>query len=100
MPEAMEGSHFGVADFRVEGKIFATLAYEKEGFGVLMLTPEQQSGMVQDAPELFSPVPNNWGRRGATRVSLTKITRDILESALRTAWHNKAPDRVRRVPSR
>jgi hypothetical protein len=100
MPDAVEGSHFGVVDFRVGGKIFATLAYENEGFGVLMLTPEQQSGMVQDAPELFSPIPNNWGRRGATRVSLAKITRDILESALRTAWHNKASQRVRCAPSR
>ena len=89
MPEAVEGKHFHVPDFRVGGKIFATLAYEKEGFGVLMLTPEQQAGMVEDAPEIFSPVHGGWGRSGATRVSLAKVTKDILEGALRTAWNNK-----------
>ena len=89
MPEAVEGSHFNVPDFRVGGRIFATLAFEKEGFGVLMLTPEQQAGMVEDEPELFSPVPGGWGRRGATRVRLAKAPPDILEGALRTAWTNK-----------
>ena len=98
MPDSQQGSHFGVTDFRTGNKIFATLAYEKEGYGVLMLTPEQQSGMLQDAPELFSPVPNSWGRRGATRVSLKEVSEDILEAALRMAWKNKRsqPNRVRR----
>ena len=91
MPAATEGSHFGNADFRVGGKIFATLSLEKEGFGVLLLTPEQQQGMVDDAPEIYSPVPGGWGRQGSTRVSLGHVTTDILESALRTAWRKRAP---------
>ena len=95
LPEAAEGSHFQVPDFRVGGKIFATLAYEKEGFGVLLLTPEQQAGMVQDAPEVFSPVPNKWGLNGATRVRLFQVAPDILEGALRTAWRNRAPPAFR-----
>jgi hypothetical protein len=94
LPEAVEGSHFGSADFRVGGKIFATLALESEGYGVLLLTPEQQAGMVEDAPEIFSPVPGGWGQKGATRVRLAKITADILEAALRTAWRRKAPKRL------
>ena len=94
MPEATEGSHFGVADFRVANKIFATLAYEKTGFGVLMLTPEQQEGMVADAGDIFSPVPNAWGRQGATLVKLAAVKPDILESALRTAWLRRAPKRL------
>jgi hypothetical protein len=49
-PETAEGSHFGNADFRVAGKIFATLSMERDGFGVLLLTPEQQAGMIADAP--------------------------------------------------
>lgn len=65
LPDTAEGSHFNVADFRVGGKIFATLAYEKQGSGVLQLTPQQQAGMVEDAPEMFSPVPNAWGRKGS-----------------------------------
>ena len=94
MPEATEGSHFGVADFRAANKIFATLAYEKTGSGVLMLTPEQQEGMVADAPDIFSPVPNAWGRQGATLVKLAAVKPDILESALRTAWLRRAPRKL------
>ncbi len=91
MPQATEGTHHGVADFRVANKIFATLAYEKEGSGVLMLSPDEQEGMVADAPEVFSPVPNGWGRQGATLVNLAAVKPDILESALRTAWRRRAP---------
>lgn len=94
MPEAVEGSHFGAADFRVGGKIFATLALESEGYGVLLLTPGQQAGMVADEPKIFSPVPKGWGRMGATRVRLAKVPPDILEGALRTAWRKRAPKRL------
>ena len=99
MPEAVEGSHFGNADFRVGGKIFATLSLVSEGYGVLMLTPEQQAGMVDDAPEIFSPVPGGWGLKGSTRVLLAKVPPDILEAALRAAWMRKAPKRLLRATS-
>ena len=99
LPEAVESQHFGHADFRVDGKIFATLGLAKEGFGVLLLTPEQQGGMIEDAPKLFSPVPGRWGRKGSTRVLLAKVPRDILEAALRTAWRRKAPKRLLLVKS-
>jgi hypothetical protein len=89
LPDTTEGSHFDVEDFRVGGKIFATLAYQKTGCGVLLLTPEQQAGMIQDAPEIFLPVPNKWGQKGATMVRLAKVKPDILEGALRMAWSNK-----------
>ena len=91
LPGAVEGAHFGHPDFRVGGKIFATLAYEREGCGVLMLTPDQQAGMVTDEPEIFSPVTGAWGRNGATRVRLAKVTPAMLEGALRTAWSRRAP---------
>jgi hypothetical protein len=94
MPETVEGAHFGNPDFRVAGKIFATLALEKEGFGVLLLSPQQQAGMAEDAPELFSPVPGGWGRQGSTRVCLAKVPPAILEAALRTAWRKRAPKRL------
>ncbi len=94
LPGAIEGSHFGQADFRVGGRIFATLALESEGYGVLLLTPEQQAGMVDDEPEIFSPVPKGWGRMGVTRVRLAKVPRDILAAALRTAWQRRAPKRL------
>jgi hypothetical protein len=89
MVGAEEGSHFGNPDFRVGGRIFATLSLEREGYGVLLLTPEQQAGMVQDAPEVFSPVPGGWGRNGSTRVFLAKAATDVLKGALQTAWQNR-----------
>jgi hypothetical protein len=89
LADTMEGSHFGNADFRVGGRIFATLSLEREGFGVLLLNPDQQAGMVEDAPEVFSPVPGGWGRNGSTRVLLSKVPPDVLDAALRTAWQNR-----------
>lgn len=94
LPGAEEGTHHGVADFRVGGKIFATLAYEEQGCGVLLLTPSEQEGMVADAPDIFSAVPNGWGRNGATLVHLDAVKPDILESALRTAWLRRAPKKL------
>jgi hypothetical protein len=94
LPEAIEGSHFGNPDFRVGGKIFATLSLEKEGYGVLLLAPDEQAGMVADAPETFSPVPGGWGRKGSTRVHLAKVKPDILEAVLRSAWRRRAPKKL------
>jgi hypothetical protein len=98
LPATGEGEHFHVEDFRVGGKIFATLAYKKEGCGVLLLTPEQQAGMIEDAPEIFLPVPNKWGEKGATLVRLDKVKPDILRGALRVAWTNKQPKAPKRRP--
>jgi len=81
-----EGSHFGAADFRVGGRIFATLAAEKQGYGNLMITPEQQAMFVTESPEIFLPIPGGWGRNGATHVVLAKANKDVLLGALRTAW--------------
>ena len=83
---AEEGSHMGAVDFRVGGHIFATLASVKEGYGNLMLTPEIQADFVADAPDVFLPVHGGWGRMGATHIRLTKVSRDVLTGALRTAW--------------
>jgi hypothetical protein len=83
---AVEGSHMGAADFRVGGRIFATLASVKDGFGNLMLTPEIQAEFVAEAPDLFVPIAGGWGRMGATHIRLAKANRDILTDALRTAW--------------
>ena len=84
---AEEGSHMGAADFRVKGRIFATLASEDEGFGNLMLTPEQQADFVRELPDVFLPVHGGWGRMGATHIRLAKATEDVLAGALRTAWN-------------
>ena len=83
---AEESSHMGAPDFRVGGHIFATLASERQGYGNLMLTPEQQAGFVEELPEVFLPIPGGWGRMGATHIQLAAATEDVLEGALRTAW--------------
>lgn len=63
---------------------------------VLLLTPEQQTGMIEDAPEMFLPVPNKWGERGATLVRLAEVKPDILKDVLRTAWTNRQRKSVKR----
>src|SRR5271163_4067342 len=83
---AEEGSHMGAADFRVGGRIFATLASQRQGYGNLMLTPEQQSLFVAEEPEVFIPIAGGWGRMGATHIVLAKAPEDLLAGALRTAW--------------
>lgn len=97
---AEEGSHFGAADFRVGGRIFATLAAEKQGYGNLMLTPEQQAEFVAGAPEIFLPIPGGWGRNGATHVALAKANEDLLLGALRTAWRLRVEKNQKSKPGR
>ncbi len=84
---AEEGSHMGAVDFRVGGRIFATLASVKHGYGNLMLTPEIQAGFLEDRPDLFLPIAGGWGRMGMTHIRLAESTEDVLEGALRTAWN-------------
>src|SRR4029078_8582957 len=81
-----EGSHFVAVDFRVGGRIFATLAAVKQGYGNLMLTPEMQADFVAEAPTIFLPIPGGWGRMGATDARLSEANEDVLTGALRAAW--------------
>jgi hypothetical protein len=83
---AEEGSHMGAVDFRVGGRIFSTLASVKQGYGNLMLSPEQQAAFVEEQPDLFLPVAGGWGRMGATHIRLSSANEDALAGALRTAW--------------
>lgn len=89
-PDAIEAAHMGHPDFRVSGKIFATLGYPRAGFGVVMLSPEQQELFVRTEPKTFTPVPGGWGRQGATRVTLRTAKRSALREALKVAWSNRA----------
>ena len=100
MEGAEEGSHMGAADFRVGGRIFATLAMQDQGYGNLMLTPEIQAGFVAEQPEVFLPVFGGWGRNGATHVVLAAANEDLLTGALHTAWKlrvekNRKPQKKR-----
>ena len=86
----------GAVDFRVGGRIFATLASFREGFGNLMLDSEQQAAFVSEAPDLFLPVKGGWGRMGATRCDLTKVDEATLASALLAARGLAEPKAKRR----
>jgi hypothetical protein len=83
---AEEGSHMGQPDFRVGGRIFATLASASQGYGNVKLTPEQQAALVEEMPEVFVPIPGGWGRTGMTHVRLAAATKDVLAGALYAAW--------------
>jgi hypothetical protein len=87
---AEEGSHMGAVDFRVGGRIFATLASVKEGYGNLMLTPEIQAEFLRERPDLFLPVHGGWGRNGATHIRLAVADEDSLRGALHSAWKLRA----------
>ena len=86
LPGAEESSHMGQPDFRVDGRIFATLASAKQGYGNLMLTVEQQTAFVEEMPEVFLPIPGGWGRMGMTHIRLAEASEDVLYGALHTAW--------------
>jgi len=79
----------GSPDFRVGGRIFATLAAQKLGYGNLMLSPEQQAEFVAGLPEVFLPVPGGWGRNGATHTRLSNADEMVLTGALQAAWKRR-----------
>ena len=83
---AKEGSHMGAKDFRVGGRIFATLASVNEGYGNLMLTPALQAEFLAERPDLFLPVHGGWGRMSATHIRLAVADEDSLRGALHSAW--------------
>lgn len=94
LPEASEAAHMGHPDFRVGGKIFATLSPPGQGWAMVKLTPEQQESFVQADPEVFTPFEGAWGRAGATKVHLRAAKKTTLRTALVFAWRERAPKRL------
>lgn len=84
-----EDSHGGLPTFRVGGRRFASLASQAEGYGNLTLTPEQQAAFVEEAPEIFLPIPGGFGRMGHTHIRLAAANEDVLTGALQTAWKQR-----------
>jgi YjbR len=97
---AEQGSHMGAVDFRVGGRIFATLAAVDQGYGNLMLSPEQQAAFVAELPDVFVPIAGGWGRMGATHVRLSRVTRDVLRGALEAAWKRRRDLNAKARPAR
>jgi len=94
LPGTAEGSHMRHPDFRVRGKIFATLAYPDAGWGTVKLTPQQQQSFVGAEPQAFSPVQGAWGRRGYTSIRLKAAKVTAVRNAMAAAWRNTAPAQV------
>ena len=87
LPGAVEGAHMGHPDFRLNGRIFATLSAQQKGCGVVKLTPEQQQSFITEQPQAFTPVHGGWGRMGMTFVHL-EADEALIAGALSTAHRN------------
>jgi hypothetical protein len=89
-PGVTEGAHMGHADFRVAGKIFATLGHPTDRFAMVKLSPQDQSLIMRDHAEIFAPAAGQWGASGSTIVALSKASGRIVGLALEAAWRNRA----------
>ena len=93
LPDAVEAAHMGHPDFRVGGKIFATLGPD-EKWGMVKLTPREQAKLITAEPVVFHPASGAWGRRGCTIVRLRQAKVLTVRHALLAAWRNTAPKRL------
>jgi hypothetical protein len=100
LTDAIEGAHMGHPDFRVNGRIFATLHPDNE-HGMVKLPPDQQQRFVGDRPETFVPENGAWGRQGCTRVRLAAVDEETLGEAMTLAWQTASlKSEVRSLKSR
>jgi len=91
-PETVEHAHMNHPDFRVRGKVFATLGYPDDDHGMVKLTPEQQHDYIKSEPDVFAPANGAWGRRGSTIVKLKAAEKSKVRTALAAAWRNVVPN--------
>jgi hypothetical protein len=94
LPETEERQHMNHPDFRVAGRIFATLGYPDKTRGMVKLSPEDQHDFSKTYPAVFLPVNGVWGKRGATSVILKSARKDTLAQAIEAAWRFNAPKRL------
>jgi len=93
-PETEERGHMNHPDFRVAGKIFATLGYPDRSWGMVKLTPVEQEMLVEAEPTVFVPAKGAWGRQGSTTVNLKAAKKEMVRSALAAAWRLAAPAKL------
>ncbi len=75
-------------DFRIGERIFASLGYPDDGYGMVKLTPEQQMSFLKKAPRVFAPCAGAWGKQGSTSVCLAAANVDLLRTVLEAASKN------------
>ncbi|HYJ06971.1 MAG TPA: MmcQ/YjbR family DNA-binding protein [Chthoniobacterales bacterium] len=97
MPEAIESEHMAHPDFRVGGKIFASLGYPDQEHGMVVLPPEEQAKLLRSHPKTFFPAKGAWGKKGSTCVRLETVDKATLQRALEVAWRNRAPTKLKVV---
>src|SRR5262245_1702965 len=88
LPGVVEAAHMNHPDFRVKGKIFASLGVPDECWGMVKLTPERQRSFIERAPAVFRPCSGAWGRQGYTNIHLASANKNILNAALEAAFKN------------
>jgi hypothetical protein len=93
-PEAIESAHMRHPDFRVGGRIFATLGYPNKDSAMVKLPLDEQRELIHSNPDVFQPAKGAWGRQGSTIVYLPAATINIVRDALTAAWRNTAPKRL------
>ena len=93
-PEAIESAHMRHPDFRVGGRIFATLGYPNKDSAMVKLSRDEQKEFVRSSPGVFTTVKGAWGQQGATNIYLPAATLNIVREALTAAWRNPAPKRL------
>jgi len=98
-PDAVESAHMNHPDFRIDGKIFATLGYPDHDHAVVVLSPDQQEGFIVEMPRAFSAVKGAWGKRGSTQIHLPSVEAEAVAEAIRLAWKRGRPS-GRRKPSK
>jgi hypothetical protein len=96
LPDAVEGAHMGHADFRLNGKVFATLGWPDKAWAMVKLPPELQDALVRGAPDAFKPASGAWGRQGSTMVHLAAADEATLKDAIRSAWQHVAAGKPKR----
>jgi hypothetical protein len=94
MPGAVEASHMGHPDFRVDGTVFATIGWPDGAWAMVKLTRNQQALWVEAVPSVVVPVAGGWGHRGSTNVRLAAADETTIQSAVAMAWQNKAPKQL------
>ena len=96
-PETDESEHMGHPDYRVGGKVFATLGYPDRNYGMVKLSPITQKEFLAEAPKAFRPAKGKWGMQGATIVNLKFVSKRHITSALKEAWYARAPARFKKI---
>ena len=90
-PDTSENAHMNHPDFRVGGKIFATLGYPNKDHGVVIAPPDEQTRLIKTYPKVFALAKGAWGKRGSTTVRLEAVDKTTLKRVMEIAWQHKAP---------